>query len=156
MFRYNMILLTNKPTRVTRHSANARDSIFTNSATNHNDFKSAVIKTDLSDYFPIFFELETNETIQKPVVKSTYKRSYCEKNIEKFENTLHNRTWDDIKKLKTPIKCINTFAISLLTFMTSRSQKPRLKLNSRAIRALGLLKVLQNHHKRNKVFMKNS
>ena len=33
--------------------------------------------------------------------------------------------------------------------MTSRSQKPKLKLNSRAIRDLGLLKVLQNHQKRN-------
>ena len=40
--------------------------------------------------------------------------------------------------------------------MTSRSQDRKLKLNSRAIRALGLLKVLQDHQKRNKDFMKNS
>ena len=46
--------------------------------------------------------------------------------------------------------------MSLLTFMTSRSQNRKLKLNSEAIRALGLLKVLQNHQKRNKDFMKNS
>ena len=46
MFGYNMILLTNKPTRVTRHSANAID--ITNSVTGHSDFKSAIIKTDLS------------------------------------------------------------------------------------------------------------
>ena len=47
MFRYNMISLTNKPTRVTKHSANAIDHIITNSVTGHNDFKSAIIKTDL-------------------------------------------------------------------------------------------------------------
>ena len=42
--------------------------------------------------------------------------------------------------------------VSLLTFTTSHYQKPRLKINSRAIRALGLLKVLQNHLK----FLKNT
>ena len=29
--------------------------------------------------------------MQRPVVKSTYKRSYCEKNIDKFKNILHDR-----------------------------------------------------------------
>ena len=61
-----------------------------------------------------------------------------------------------LKKLKTPTKHINTSSISLLTFMTSRSQNRKLKLNSKAIRALGLLKVLQNHQKRSKDFMKNT
>ena len=46
--------------------------------------------------------------------------------------------------------------------MTTRSQnvikkkKKKVKVKSKAIRALGLLKVLQNHQKRNKDFMKNS
>ena len=56
------------------------------------------------------------------------------------------------KKMKTPTKYINTFSISLLTFMKSLFQNWTLKLNSRAIRALGLLKVLQNHQK----FLKNT
>ena len=61
-----------------------------------------------------------------------------------------------LKKMKTPTKHINTWSMSLLTFMTSRSQNRKLKLNSRARRALGLLKVLQNNKKGNKDFMKNS
>ena len=96
MFCYNLISLTKKPTRVTRHSANAIDHIITNSVIGHNEFKSAIIKTDLSDHFPIVFALKTNktnETTQKPIVKSTYKRSYCEKNMVKFKDTLHNRNW---------------------------------------------------------------
>ena len=104
-----MIHLTNKPTRVTRHSANAIDHIITNSVTGHNDFKSAIIKTDLSDHFPIVFAIKTNETTQRPVVKSTYKRSYCEKNIDKFKNILHNRNWDDIKKIEDPNKAYKYF-----------------------------------------------
>ena len=81
MFSFNMIPLPNKPTRVTRHSANAIDHIITNSVTGHNDFKPAITKTDLSDHFPIAFAIKTNETTQRPIVKSTYKRSYSEKNI---------------------------------------------------------------------------
>ena len=85
-----MIPLTNKPTRVAKHSANAIDHIITNSVIGHNDFKSAIIKTDLLD-FPIVFTLKTNETTQKPAVKSTYTCSYYEKNIGTFKNTLHNK-----------------------------------------------------------------
>ena len=52
----------------------------------------------MSDHFPIAFAIKTNETTHRPVVKSTYKRSYCGKNIDKFKNILHNRNWDDINK----------------------------------------------------------
>ena len=99
MFNYNMIPLSNKPTRVNKRSENAIDHIITRPVTDHNDFNSAMIKTDLEDDFPIAFALKINETIQKPVVKCTYKRSYCEKNIDKLKNALHNRNWDDIKKI---------------------------------------------------------
>ena len=99
MFDYNMIPLTNKPTSVNRRSENAIDHIITRPVTDHNDFNSAMIKTDLPDDFPIAFALKTNETPQKPVVKCTYKCSYCEKNIGKSKNALHNRNRDDIKKI---------------------------------------------------------
>ena len=104
MFCYNMISFTNKPTRVTKRSANAIDHFITNSALGHNNFKSAILKTDLSDPFPIVSAIKTNETTQRPVVKSTCKRSYCEKNIDKFKNTLHNRNWDGIPKIEDPNK----------------------------------------------------
>ena len=129
MFRYNMIPLTNKPTPVTRHLANAIDHIITNSITGHNDFKSAIIKADLSDHFPIVFTIKTNETTQRPVIKSNYKRSYCEKNIGKFKIFRTTKIGMTLKRLKTPTKHINTFSIPLLTFMTSRSKNRKLKLN---------------------------
>ena len=79
MFHYNVIPLTNKQTQVTRHSAKTIDHIITKSVRDHNGFKSAIIKTNLSDHFPIVFAIKTNETTQRPVVKSIYKGSYCEK-----------------------------------------------------------------------------
>ena len=63
----------------------------------------------MSDHLPIFFAIKTNETTQRPVVKSTYKRYYCEKNIDKFKNTLHNRNWDDIQKIEDPNKAYKYF-----------------------------------------------
>ena len=148
MIRYNMTPLTYEPERVIRHSSKVIYQIVTNSVTSQNAFKSAIIKTDLSYHFPIVSALTTNEKTQKLVIKSAYKRSYCEKNTERFKITRHNRNWDSIKKIKTPTKHINILSIVLLTFMTSRSQKQKIKLNSRMIRALGLLKVLQNYQKK--------
>ena len=49
-----LIPTVNKPTRVTRNTATATDHIITNSVINA-EFKTGIIKTDISDHFPIFF-----------------------------------------------------------------------------------------------------
>ena len=131
MFRYNVIPLTNKPTRVTRHSANGIDHIITNSVTGHNDFKSAIIKTDLSDHFPIVFAIKTNETMQRSVVKSIYKRSLTVKKILTNLKILCPTEIGWHLKIEDPTRHINTFSLPLLTFITIRFQNRKLKLNSR-------------------------
>lgn len=88
-------------------------------------FKSAIIKTDLPNHFPIVFALYTDETAQKPD-----KRFYCEKKIEKLINFLHNRNLEDIKKIEDPENHANTFLTSLLPFMKSRFPIRKLKFNS--------------------------
>ena len=143
-----------KPTLVTRLSANDIDHIIINSVRGHNKFKSAIIKADLSDHFPIVFAIKTNETTQRLVVKSTYKRSYCEKNIGKFKTILHNRNWDDIKKTEDPNNAYKYFLNIFIDIYDKPFPNQKLKLNSRAIRAFGLLKVLQNHQKRTKTLWK--
>ena len=53
MFEFSMIPTIIRPMRVTKHTATAIDNI-----TNHilnSDFKSAIVKMDLSDHFPIIF-----------------------------------------------------------------------------------------------------
>ena len=52
-FEFSMILTINKPTRVTKHTAAAIHNII-NCILNSN-FKSAIVKTDLSDHFLIIF-----------------------------------------------------------------------------------------------------
>ena len=70
--------------------------------TGHNDFMSVIIKTDLSDHFPIIFAIKTNETTQRPDVKSTYKRCYCEKIMTNLKILYHTTEIGmTLRKLKT-------------------------------------------------------
>ena len=153
MFCYNMIPLTNKPTRVTRHSANVIDHITTNCVTGHNDFKSAIIKTNLSDHFPVVFAIKTNETTERPIAKSTYKRSYCEKNIDMFKNFLHNRNWDDIKKIEDPNKAYKYFLNIFIDIYNKSFLKSEVKVKFKSDQRPWITKGHQNHQKRNKEFM---
>ena len=54
MFRNCLIPTVNKPTRITRNIVTAIDHIITNSEINA-EFKTGIIKTDISDHFPILF-----------------------------------------------------------------------------------------------------
>ena len=49
-----MMPVINKPTRVTKNTATAIDHVFINSVTT-TKFKTGIIKSDISDHFPIFF-----------------------------------------------------------------------------------------------------
>ena len=58
-----MVPVINQPTRVTRYTATAIDHKFTNFIIN-TEIKSAIIKADISDHFPVLFvakvELDVN------------------------------------------------------------------------------------------------
>ena len=97
MFWYGWILTVNKPIRVTRNTATAIDHVITNSVINAR-FKTGIIKTDISDHFPIFF-------IVKCVVDNTnargefiYKRIYSSDSIETFKQKLREVNWNEVKQ----------------------------------------------------------
>ena len=73
----SMIPTINKPTRVTRQSANAIDHILTNCFVNF-DFKLAIFKSDISDYFPISFFLPMTNELSK--TEPIYIHNVCYKN----------------------------------------------------------------------------
>ena len=61
MFQYNMIPTINKPAPLTRNTATAIDHIITNTVISGIQHRSGIIKTDISDHFPIAFALSTCE-----------------------------------------------------------------------------------------------
>ena len=61
IYQNNLIPTINKPTTVTMKTATAIDYILTNSYIG-TDFKSAIFKTDISDYFPVCLLLPLQST----------------------------------------------------------------------------------------------
>ena len=55
MFRFGMIPTINNPARVTRHTATAIYHVFTNTIMSNIEIKTAIVKTDILDHFPIIF-----------------------------------------------------------------------------------------------------
>ena len=84
-----MIPTINKPTRVTRNTATAIDHIITNTVISGIQHRSGIIKTDISDHFPIVFALNTCEK-GKPEDKAQFicKCIYEEEQVELFKHEL--------------------------------------------------------------------
>ena len=99
MFQYNMIPAIHKPTRVTRNTATAIDQISTNTVISGIQHRFGIIKTDISDHFPVVFALYTYEK-SKPEDKAQfiYKRIYGEEQIELFKHELSHVEWNNIIK----------------------------------------------------------
>ena len=110
VFEFNMIPTINKSTRVTKYTATAIDNIITNCIIN-SDFKNAIVKTDLSDHFPIVFinELMRVPTSTDDMENCVYKRDFTENALNCFKQALFETSWDSVKNLKQPNKAYNKF-----------------------------------------------
>ena len=85
MYRYNMIRTINQPTSAGKNSATAIDHIIANCIVDC-QFKTAILKTDVTDHFPIAMALKTDEPVhQSQKVQNAHKRNYDEKAIESFK-----------------------------------------------------------------------
>ena len=85
--------LINRPTRVTTTTATLIDNILTNSFFESSLVKG-IIKTALSDHFPIFAAFNTSKNIKK-ISKNIEitKRNFSERNKENFKNDLKRTDW---------------------------------------------------------------
>ena len=102
MYRYNMIPTINKPTRVGKNAATAVDHIITNCIVDC-QFKTAILKTDLTDHFPIAMALKTDKPVhQSQKVQNIHKRNYNEKTIESFKQRLREIDLAELKRCEDP------------------------------------------------------
>ncbi|XP_065642572.1 uncharacterized protein LOC136074196 [Hydra vulgaris] len=99
LFQYNIIPLINKPTRVTLQTESLIDNIFTNNFTTCN-IQSGIIKSDISDHFPIFFISDFFKKGKKCKVQREVKRQVNETNIEAFRNYLLKVNWKQLNNCK--------------------------------------------------------
>ena len=69
IFEKGAIPIINRPTRISEHSASLIDNILTTDIFN-NSLKKGIIKSDVSDHFPIFFSIRlTKEKLQEGPIK---------------------------------------------------------------------------------------
>ena len=97
MFRHGLIPTVNKPTRVRRNTATAIDHIITNSVINA-EFKTGIIRTDISNHFPIFFIFKCVVDTTEVREEFIYKRNYSGNSIETFKQKLRKVNWNEIKQ----------------------------------------------------------
>ena len=106
-----MIPTMNKPTRITRNTVTTIDHIIANTVISGIQHRSGIIKTDISDHFPIVFVLNTCEK-SKPEDKAQriYKRIYKEEQIQLFKHELSQIEWNNIiKTLDNPNTAYESF-----------------------------------------------
>ena len=109
MYQRNLIPTINKPTRVGKNSATAIDHIITDYVLTC-DFKTAILKTDLTDNFPIVIALKNYGPSQKHSnTKHKYKRSYNEEDIKAFNQRLLSVNWDEVKNCDDPNEAYKQF-----------------------------------------------
>ena len=69
VFEKGVVPIIDPPTRISEHLTSLIGNILTTDIFN-NSLKKCIIKSDVSDYFPIFFSIRlTKEKLQKGVIK---------------------------------------------------------------------------------------
>ena len=109
MFSSSFYPLISRPTRITTTSATLIDNIFVNKL--EENYKSALLFTDLSDHLPIF-QLTSNVAKRNISRKGRKYRQINDKTLNELCQRLENEDWNDIcKKLthKVPIVCFTSF-----------------------------------------------
>ena len=96
LFQYGIIPLINKPTRVTSTSATLIDNILTNSFFD-TSLKKGIVKTPISDHFPIFtsFQTSTKKILNEKI--ETFKRIFTDGNKNSFKEEIKKIDWTSLE-----------------------------------------------------------
>ena len=98
IFAHGCIPLITKTTRVTSKTVSLIDNLLTNSIFDTSSkLKKGIIKSDVSDHFPIFASLCSPSKIHKEYQKITiHKRVIHDTNLITFKTDLRNVNWNSI------------------------------------------------------------
>ena len=100
-----MIPTINKATRLTRHGATAIDHVLTYTIMDNIEIKTAIVKTDITDHFPIIFA--TKNKIDPEISEQyIFKRNISDLSIDNFKKKLRNIGWKNIKILQNVNDCV--------------------------------------------------
>ena len=108
MFSNGVLSVINKPTRITKNSVSCIDHIYTNSYFNQNVL-SGIIRTDLSDHFPIFI-IANNIKITNFSDKITKQITMINKeNVATFKEKLLETDWSFVLNTQNSNRAYDIF-----------------------------------------------
>ena len=150
-----MIPTINKPTRVTSYTASVIDKIIINSIFD-NDFESAIIKTDVSDHFPITFiiKLKTTSSPINHADQFRCKSDFKENSLNLFEQNLFKTSWDSLKNICDPNKSYHKFLKISSSLYEKYFPLTKFKLTPNRKETLGLQMELQSRPNESKIVWK--
>ena len=148
MYRYNMIPTINKPTRVGKNSATAIDHIIANCIVDC-QFKTAILKTDVTDHFPIAMALKTDEPVhQSQKVQNVHKRNYDENAIESFKQRLRETDWAELKKCEDPNEAYKHIFETFILVYDNFFPKVKAQIKTKSLHSPWLTKGIAKSSKR--------
>lgn len=105
MYSYSLFPLTTLPTRVTDTSATIIDQIWS-TYLEHNT-GNYIVKTDITDHFPVISLFKCNNFQSSPVLKTI--RSFTQEALDAFYNLLLHIDWSQVINCSCPNNSYNMF-----------------------------------------------
>ena len=139
MYRSNMIPTIKNPTSVGKNSVTTIDHIIANCIVDC-QFKTAILKTDVTDNFAIVMALRTDEPVDhRQKEQNVQKRNYDEKAIKSFQQRFRETYWVELKKCEDPNEACKHFFETFISvhsiffpksISTDKNQKSSQPLNN--------------------------
>ena len=132
IFQHGLIPIINKPTRVIKPNATAIDHIITNTYLSSN-LKTGIIKTDISDHFPIFLVSETPGISIYPLTTTIFERYINDKSIKQFNLLLNEVNWNNVLQRKCSNKAYEFFLETFLCLYEKAIPKVNITIKTKSL-----------------------
>ncbi|XP_065658222.1 uncharacterized protein LOC136082726 [Hydra vulgaris] len=154
LFKNGAFPLIDRPTRITEKTASIIDNIVTNDVFNES-LKKGIIKSDISDHFPIFFSINIKPKVL-PNERTTFlKRFYNEANLLSFYEQLSLLHWKDINTSSDVNFAYNQFFKSFYEVYDVNFPKCEINLKTKSVKSPWITNTLRKSSKvKQKLYIK--
>ena len=147
LFQYGIVPLINKPTRVAKNSATLIDNILTNSLFDIS-LKKSIVKTSITDHFPIFEAITTSNKLNQNKTIETEKRNFNNKNKENFKQELGDFDWSILDQYNDTNSLYDLFLENFLDIYNRHFLIEKKKIKTKDLKTPWLSKGLKKSSKR--------
>lgn len=156
MYSYSLFPLTTLPTRVTATSATLIDHIWSKFV--ENNVGNNVIKTDITDHFPVVSLFTRKCSISPFPPKFLKKRSITQDALEEFSSALSHIDWSDVINCTCPNRSYNLFHNNIRVVYDNCFPEKTIKINNKINRSphitSALKRSIKNKHRLKKLAYK--